>query len=227
MQAACLRNGVGDGPEGEPFQAFLPSTIAFLLTFSACLFGSCLNHLPPRGEVCGDRLHGTVLTSLLLGGFICDLDSLVQEAKTRHFHQTIEDEDATLRAMECLCLRLLRSESTDLIYDGQEMPFLRVVGFFCHPMGSRTRHFPRHPRPRQFHCCPCDPHVYRAISQPMAKCTTCIIVVDDSSPPCSCPPGCDYRRVFFNLNPFISELIALVTRMSYLRSIIHPSSTGI
>jgi hypothetical protein len=62
----------------------------------------------------GTRLHEEVMTNQLLGGFMVDVHTKVQEAKLRLFDLVMSEGGDTRRAMECLCLRLLRQNKEDL-----------------------------------------------------------------------------------------------------------------
>ena len=65
-------------------------------------------------KMVGTRIHHTVLTNPFLGGFMQDLDTLVQDAKLRLFNMAMDEGGATRRAMECLCLRLCRRDPVDM-----------------------------------------------------------------------------------------------------------------
>jgi hypothetical protein len=67
-----------------------------------------------QAKVAGTRLHEEVMTNKFLGGFIADVHTKVQEAKLRLFDVAMAEGGDTRRAMECLCLRLLRQEKEDL-----------------------------------------------------------------------------------------------------------------
>jgi hypothetical protein len=67
-----------------------------------------------QAMVVGTRLHEEVMTNQLLGGFMADVHTKVQEAKLRLFDLAMAEGEDTRRAMECLCLRLLRQDKEDL-----------------------------------------------------------------------------------------------------------------
>jgi hypothetical protein len=66
-----------------------------------------------QAKVVGTRLYKEVLTNQLLGGFMADVHTKVQEAKLRLFDLAMAEGGDTRRAIECLCLRLLRLEKED------------------------------------------------------------------------------------------------------------------
>jgi hypothetical protein len=61
----------------------------------------------------GTKLHSVVLMNPLLGVYMSDVHSKVQEAKLRHFDRCMAEGGATRKAMECLCLRLFRRQDKD------------------------------------------------------------------------------------------------------------------
>jgi hypothetical protein len=65
-------------------------------------------------KVVGTRLYEEVMTNQLLGGFMADVHTKVQEAKLRLFDLAMSKGGDTQRAMECLCLRLLRQDKEDI-----------------------------------------------------------------------------------------------------------------
>jgi hypothetical protein len=77
-----------------------------------------------KAKMIGTRLHAEVLSNRVLGGFMGDVYSLAQEAKLRLFDSAMEEEGLTRRALECLCLRLLRNDTSDrsLIHSSEEIP---------------------------------------------------------------------------------------------------------
>jgi hypothetical protein len=75
-------------------------------------------------KIIGTRLHAEILTNPALGGFLIDLNTLVQESKLRLFESSIaEGGGDTRRAIECLCLRLHRSTvDHSLVYSDHAIP---------------------------------------------------------------------------------------------------------
>jgi hypothetical protein len=63
-------------------------------------------------KMVGSRIHKSVLTNLLLGGFMANVHAMVQSVKARLFKGTMSKGGATRRAIECLCFRLLRDNDT-------------------------------------------------------------------------------------------------------------------
>jgi hypothetical protein len=61
----------------------------------------------------GTKLHSVVLTNPVLGGYMNDVHSKIQEAKLRLFDRCIAEGGATCWAMGCLCLRLFRRQDKD------------------------------------------------------------------------------------------------------------------
>jgi hypothetical protein len=68
-----------------------------------------------QAKVVDTRLHEEVMTNQLLEGFMADVHTKVQEAKLRLFNLAMAKGGDTRRAMECLCLRLLRQDKKDLV----------------------------------------------------------------------------------------------------------------
>jgi hypothetical protein len=74
-------------------------------------------------KIIGTRLHAEILINPALGGFLIDLNTLVQESKLRLFESSIAEGGDTRRAMECLCLRLHRSTvDHSLVYSDHAIP---------------------------------------------------------------------------------------------------------
>jgi hypothetical protein len=69
---------------------------------------------PLRGaKGVGTKLHSVVLTNPVLGGYMSNVYSKVQEAKLRLFNRYMAKVGATRQAIECLCLPLFCRQDKD------------------------------------------------------------------------------------------------------------------
>jgi hypothetical protein len=86
-----------------------------------------LIHPLRKVKTIGTRLHSAVLSNKILGGFMKDIHSMVQEAILSLFERCIAEGGIKRRSMECLCLRLLQTPAKDrtLISTTKTVPSLQ------------------------------------------------------------------------------------------------------